>query len=198
MGAFYQSEKWLTLPHNTRACIVPVIEGVKRGTEVWWGTRKHYTQLVDIIESAGLDFQAKPPSKIIRTAGGWIYVAKSSDLGEFLRRSVDYDIDQKVYCDTGDISGKAKIANARYDKVYHQHRGWLFDYPDCCIASFGVKEEQDAGLIKWSLPFTSRFYREMQNMVTAKRAYPEIFDYRPQGFVPCSLYCEPAKAKVSQ
>lgn len=76
----------------------------------------------------------------------------------------------------------------------HKIAGWLLGYPACCTAEY-VKErtpEQKKAARNRKHHLTYRFGQELTDLIQTQGSYPEVFDYRPPSFTPCSITCAEA------
>ena len=72
---------------------------------------------------------------------------------------------------------ESHLENACADD-YHRIDGWMLSYPSCCVEAYISKQ--------------SRFGHELSDTIKKEGKYPEVFDYLPPPFTPCSLYCKEA------
>lgn len=150
-----------------------MIEGLKRGTIIGG----NHTSFVDILKKTGLDY--KLTSDKLRLDPVAI-VAKKEDLAEATHRYLTLP---KYSVGTG----------------FHGVTGWLLGYPECCTKEY-VKErtpEQKIAQKNGQRHLSYRFGQELDSKIKSEGSYPDIFDYRPPSFTPCSINCSEATKVLS-
>jgi hypothetical protein len=162
--SLYQSEDWLSLDAQSRAELLLVIECVKRGATT----------------SLALD----PFLRVIRQTPLAYRKIRKKGKETTLRIGPPHILQQ--YEQTMDD------AKSRDDE--HRASGWFHNYPECCIEQYiSPPTAQDRKARTSRYRFRSwRFGREMEQKILAEGTYPDVFNYRPPAFTPCSIDCEDA------
>lgn len=166
--SIYQTEEWKGLEKISRAQLLLVIEGLKRGAII----DGNWTFFTDILRKTGLNYA-------LNTSKYWlepvIVVAKPEDLLEWGRKYLT-------------LPEGANYAD------FHKIEGWLLGYPECCIEEY-VKErtpEQEYALKNGQRHMGYKFGQELTAKIESEESYPCIFDYLPPTFTPCSVNCQEA------
>ena len=173
MENIYKSKEWKSLEEIDRAQLLLVIEGLKRGTIIGG----NYTSFMDILKKTGLDYSLTSDKLSLDPVA---IVAKSKDLAEATHRYLTLP---KNTVGTG----------------YHGVTGWLLGYPECCTKEY-VKErtpEQKIAQRNGQRHLSYRFGKELDSKIRSEGSYPDIFDYRPPSFTPCSVNCPEATKVLS-
>ena len=173
MENIYKSKEWKSLEEIDRAQLLLVIEGLKRGTIIGG----NYTSFMDILKKTGLDYSLTSDKLSLDPVA---IVAKSKDLAEATHRYLTLP---KNPVGTG----------------YHGVTGWLLGYPECCTKEY-VKErtpEQKIAQRNGQRHLSYRFGKELDSKIRSEGSYPDIFDYRPPSFTPCSVNCPEATKVLS-
>lgn len=174
MENLYKSKEWKSLDEIDRAQLLLVIEGLKRGTII----RGNYTTFMNILKKTGLDYKLTSNKLRLHPVA---MVARPRDLAEATHRYLTLP---KNPVGTG----------------YHGVTGWLLGYPECCTEEY-VKERTPEQAIamkrKDQTHLGYRFGKELDSKIKSKGTYPDIFDYRPPSFTPCSLECPKATNVLS-
>jgi hypothetical protein len=150
-----------------------VIEGLKRGTIIGG----NWTSFMDILKKTGLDYNLNTNKYRLDPV---VAVAKKEDLAEASHRYLTLP-ENPVGTD------------------YHGVTGWLLGYPVCCTEEYVKKRtsEQVIAKMKGYNHLSYKFGKELDAKINAEGSYPDIFDYRPPSFTPCSINCPEATKVLS-
>lgn len=173
MENIYKSKEWKSLEEVDRAQLLLVMEGLKRGTIIGG----NYTSFMDILRKSGLDYKLNTDKLNLNPVA---MVAKPEILKEVTHR----------------VLTLPKYSN---ESDFHKTMGWFLSYPECCTEEY-VKErtpEQKLAQKNGQTHLGYRFGRELDTKVKSEGSYPEIFDYAPPSFTPCSIECPEATKILS-
>lgn len=174
MSNLYKSKEWKSLIESARAQLLLVIEGLKKGTII----DADMTPLLKILKNTGLDYQLN---------------SNSYDSFPVVRVAKPHDLQQLN-------SNILAISNHGNGNNYHRVIGEFLSYPKCCIEEYvkdpTLEEKKAAKPGKRYLSY--RFGRELTDLINRKGSYPDVFDYRPQSFTPCSINCEESIGLLSK
>ncbi len=171
MAKIYDSIEWKSLEEIDRAQLLLVIEGLKKGTIIGG----NWTSFMDILKQTGLSYELNTSKYRLDPV---VVVARQEDLQEQNRRYLT-------------LPEKATGAD------FHKVSGWLLGYPECCTEEY-VKERthsQRKAQRNGQRHLSYRFGQELDSKIKSEGTYPDIFDYRPPSFTPCSIDC-PEATKV--
>ncbi len=172
MKQIYQSQDWKSLGHLTRAQLVPVIEGLKPTTIV----PGNWTTFPRVIEESGLDYEPMNDETQIHNPG--FVVGKTEAL-------------EKPYGKTLTLPASATFADN--DRI----TGEMLGYPKCCIDEFIQKTAPpyiQVPQLQEDVLTREEFTKNWQEV---RRTFPEVFDYLPPGYTPCSADCEETRELAS-
>ena len=178
MKSIYQSKEWKSLNEYRRAGLLLVIEGLKSGTEMI--VSKNQSGLLDILEETGLSYVVwsefpNAPDDVS------LLIARPNELNA-LRDKL------------------SNLSRTDYYNNYEKAFGQFFGFPECCIEEFlgpRTKEEEQAKE-NGQFHLASKYGRELTEQIERDGDYPEVFDYLPGGFIPCSLYCDETTQMLSE
>lgn len=167
-NSLYESSEWKSIDGVDRAQLLLVIEGLKRGTTI----NGNWTTLIDILNRTNLSFELNNPNDILRPV---FTIAKQKILEERNQRFLQL---------------KDTITNRDWYKI----DGWFFSYPDCCVEEYSRKRTplEKEQKTKGARHLSYTFGRELDELIKSSGNYPEIFDFKPPTFTPCSINCPSA------
>lgn len=169
MENLYKSNEWKSLDKVDRAQLLLVIEGLKKGTIIGG----NYTSFMDILKKTGLDYKSNFDKRLLHPV---FEIAKPEVLAEKTHR----------------LLSLPKYATS-FD--YYRVIGDFLGYPECCIKEYSRERtpaEKEAGRIPGKRHLTYRFGQELDNAIKSGGKYPDVFDYVPPSFTPCSINCPEA------
>jgi len=173
MSHLYQSDDWKQLEPIDRAQLLLVLEGIKSGTIIGG----NWTSFQRVVKETGLDYSLTSRKYDLRLVAA---VAKPDVLAEYNQQFLKPD--------------RMKAEG------YHHLTGEFLGFPTCCISEYSrerTPEEKQARKKRNHL-HTYTFGRELDALIKQEGKYPEVFDYRPPSFTPCTITCENAIAKLTQ
>jgi hypothetical protein len=162
----YKTKEWKKIRELSRAQLLLVVEGLKRGTIIDGDTQG----FDEVIQQAGLTarLNSAPGSKrrVVR-------VATREDLDRY---------DELSTAPTNDIND------------FHKINAWFLGYPDCCLEEYIAPRtgEQAQAKEKREHGMTYTFGQEIIAIRVEGGEYHPSFNYRPPSFTPCSTKCDTA------
>lgn len=171
----YKSPEWQALPSIDRAQLLLVAEGLKPGTIIGG----NFTSFQKVIERLGLATHLN---------------SKPNELDPVYEVATPEAMDI-YYHQLVNLPQKAPEGD------HHRITGRFLGYPACCTEEY-IKPQKNREAIKQAYPNT---HEEMPNvefearqLVEQGKPYPELLDYAPPTFTPCSATCNHALARLSK
>lgn len=170
MGDLYQSENWKSLDKVSRAQLLLVIEGLKRGTII----EGNWTSFMDVIKKTGLEYKLNTDNYSLYPV---FNVAAPGVLGEASYRFLT-------------------LPDKLQGGEYHRINGWMLSYPECCTDEYvkKISPDEKVSRVNGQRHMSYRFGRELTELIRSEWDYPDVFDYTPPSFTPCSVNCVEARA----
>lgn len=169
MENLYKSKEWKDLDKVGRAQLLLVNEGLKKGTIIGG----NYTSFMDILKKTGLDYKSVFDKRLLYPV---FEIAKPEVLAEKTHKLLALPKD----CTSLDF----------YNVI-----GDFLGYPECCIREYSRERtpaEKEAVKIPGKRHLTYRFGQELEKAIKSEGKYPDVFDYVPPSFTPCSIDCPEA------
>lgn len=166
MSNLYGTDEWRSLDEISRAQLLLVIEGLKKGTIIGG----NWTSFLNVLKETGLDYQLNTNRYQLNPV---MRVARPEEL-----QKLNYE--------------PLILPNDANGKDYHRIMGDFLSYPKCCTEEYvsdSVPEERQARR-EGKLHLTYKFGRELTDLIEKENKYPDVFDYRPPSFTPCGIGCE--------
>lgn len=173
MKNMYNSKEWKALNKIDRAQLLLVLEGLKKGTIVMG----NWTSFRDILNKTGLDYKLNTNKYRLNPV---FVVARPEDLRKATHQ----------YLILPENASRAD---------FHRITGELLGYPKCCTEEY-IKErttEQIRDERNGKFYLSYNFGKELESKIKSDGTYPEIFDYAPPSFTPCSINCPEAVKMLS-
>ena len=170
-GKLFNGPEWKSLDKIDRAQLLLVLEGLKRGTII----SGNWTSFMDILEKTGLVYKLNTNQHRLNPV---VMVARPENLLEYNRRVLTLP------------------ENSSRDD-FHEIAGWFLGYPTCCTDEY-LKErtpEQMKADENGKRHLSYRLGQELDAAIKNGGTYPDVLDYRPPSFTPCTINC-PEATKV--
>jgi len=179
----YKSAEWKALDKINRSQIILVAEGVKQIGSILWRGGSNYSYYYNIMVEANLE--------VCLTKLGITWWLNPIPCLEG-QNSIFFDIS------TNDTRKKFfKQLLYYYEESMIDHETFLevylsyLDTPNCCIKETLSDKNKSVG----SVP---NFFQEIKDLSSKGLPYPDVFNYLPPNYTPCSISCSESIEKLSK
>lgn len=164
MKSPYNDPSWKSIDPLSRAQLVLVFEGLKPATI----TSGDYFTLPRIAQAHGLTATLTSPPTARYPA--WL-VADPDAFNTNIREEI----------------GTMPTGTRRDAELFWHQTGRLLGYPECCIDEYSRERHPDE-----QPPLHYQLARDLARYEREGLSVPEVLDYRPPAFTPCSIECPSA------